>query len=112
MSPKAAREEQTRWLRVKEIFSEASEAKPEERDLIVDTRCGTDKEMADEVRSLPRLGEEDGLSHVPQYPYGAASASFLPDGTNWPAPQDPTPDRSPATCSRAPRGLRSHPRSD
>ena len=62
MSPKAAREEQTRWLRVKEIFSEASEAKPEERDLIVDTRCGADKEMADEVRSLLRLGEEDGLS--------------------------------------------------
>ena len=75
MSPKAARDEQTRWLRVKEVFSEASEAEPEERDLIVDTRCGTDKEMADEVRSLLRLAEEDGLSHVPQYPHGAASPS-------------------------------------
>ena len=70
MTPRATRDEQTRWLRVKEVFSEASEAEPEERDSIVDTRCGADKEMADEVRSLLRLGEEDGLSLDRATPFG------------------------------------------
>ena len=62
MSPRAARDEAARWLLIKEVFSEASEAEPEQRDAIVDTRCGSDKELANEVRSLLRLREEDGLS--------------------------------------------------
>ena len=45
MSPRAARDEPARGLLIKEVFSEASEAEPEQRDAIVDTRCGAAGEL-------------------------------------------------------------------
>ncbi len=56
MTPRA------RQLRIKEIFSEAAEADPEARDKIVEIQCGSDSEMAEEVRSLLRLSDADDLS--------------------------------------------------
>ncbi len=72
MTPQANKAEQARWLRVKDVFSEASEAEPEKRDAIVDSRCGADAELAIEVRSLLRLREEDVLSLDRPTPSGIA----------------------------------------
>jgi len=62
MSPRIGSGEQARWLRMKDVFSQAAEAVPEQRDEIIDTLCGADAELAAEVRSLLRLQKEEGLS--------------------------------------------------
>ncbi len=62
MIPSVNRDDQARWLCIKDIFSEALEAEPEAREVILAARCGADSGLDAEVRSLLRLSEENGLS--------------------------------------------------
>ena len=61
MTQRPLQDEQTRLLRMKEIFSLAAEAPAATRAAIVSGRCSGDSELAEEVYSLLRLGEEDDL---------------------------------------------------
>lgn len=62
MIPPASNNEQARWLRVKDIFSEVSEADPAHHDALLESLCGADTALADDVRSLLRLRAKDGLA--------------------------------------------------
>lgn len=78
MTPRAGNDEQARWLRVKDIFSEVSEADPARRDALLQSLCGADTALAEDVRSLLTLHAKDGLALDRPAPPTAILADLAP----------------------------------
>jgi tetratricopeptide (TPR) repeat protein len=69
---------QTRWLRVKEIFSLAAEAPAEERAAVVGRLCEGDPELRREVEELLALRDDDNLALDRPVPIQPHSLGLLP----------------------------------
>src|SRR5262245_45586342 len=69
-----------RWKQVEALFAEASELPEPDREKLLETACGDDAELRDEVRSLlaATQGSEDALADV----VGAAAARYADSQTH------------------------------